>query len=203
MIWKKEAKEFLAAGITANPESCLLAFKQADRLELSTTNGGDDDSKAKRGKTVREPYDRLLDALYILITKAMTRETRDLARVEEQFKQPETNGASYNDDDDEEAEEKKVKQQEAKKQASIDMIKTVSGVHISILSKTISHAWIALMRAMQRMQGKGRPGSVVGGSRQIFSDARKRGTNYQRCVDRRRYDRVPCSRWGRVCKEDF
>lgn len=31
------------------------------------------------------------------------------------------------------------------------------------------------MRAMRRVQGKGKVGDAVGGSRQIFTDARKRG----------------------------
>jgi cleavage stimulation factor subunit 3 len=34
---EKDGDEFLAAGIIANPESCLLAFKHADRLELTVS----------------------------------------------------------------------------------------------------------------------------------------------------------------------
>jgi cleavage stimulation factor subunit 3 len=44
-----------------------------------------------------------------------------------------------------------------------------------VLNRTISFAWIALMRAMRRVQGKGAPKTAVGGSRQIFADARQRG----------------------------
>ncbi|KAK5279338.1 mRNA 3'-end-processing protein rna14, partial [Cryomyces antarcticus] len=48
-------------------------------------------------------------------------------------------------------------------------------MQIKLLSRTVSFIWIALMRAMRRVQGKGKVNDPVGGSRQIFTDARKRG----------------------------
>ncbi|KAI5279944.1 mRNA 3'-end-processing protein rna14, partial [Ascosphaera acerosa] len=62
-----QGDEFLKQGIEANPESTLLAFKRADRLEL--TSADEHDAK-RRGALVREPYDRVLDALYEHMAKA-------------------------------------------------------------------------------------------------------------------------------------
>lgn len=174
-----EGNDFLARGISANPESCLLAFKHADRLELSTTNGNDDESKKRRGDTVREPYDKVLDALYDLVQRAFGREARDLARIEARFAQSTDNDAKKapgTDGDNEEVEGPPGdSEQQQQKKIQIDMIRAVSSVQVRLLNKTISHAWIALIRAMRRIQGKGKVLAVVGGSRQVFADARKRG----------------------------
>ncbi|MCJ1378086.1 mRNA 3'-end-processing protein rna14 [Xylographa soralifera] len=174
-----QGNDFLNRGISANPESCLLAFKRADRLELSTTNGNDDESKKRRGDTVREPYDKVLDALYELINKAMAREARDLARIEAHFSEASnglSNGVTQDNteqENDEAEEQKKVLDQQ--KNAQFEIVKAMGAVQIRLLHKTISHAWIALMRAFQRIQGKGKVGALVGGSRQIFTDSRKKG----------------------------
>ena len=173
-----QGNELLAQGISANPESCLLAFKLADRLELTTTNGNDDESKKRRGDIVREPYDKVLDALYELVAKAMAREARDIGRVENHFSAIQTdfeNGTDQveGDPDNEETEQKK--DSERMKRSQIDIVKSMAAVQIRLLHKTISHAWIALMRAMRRIQGKGKLNALVGGSRQVFTDARKRG----------------------------
>ena len=176
---ESQGTDFLTQGIAANPESCLLAFKQADRLELSTTNGNDDESKAQRGNKVREPYNSLLEALYDLITKAMERESKEIARIEAEFPSsesgPQTNGIVSQDDDDKDNSDDEKPKEMDKKQSRVNMVKAMHSVQISILNRTISNAWIALMRAMQRMQGKGKIGALIGGSRQIFTDARKKG----------------------------
>ena len=173
-----EGDEFLVQGVSANPESSLLAFKRADRLEMTTTNGNDDTSKQQRGLKVRQPYDNLLDSLYGLIAKAMEREKRDIARIEAEFAvsppAEATNGVANTADDDDDEEEPK-KEVSDEKQAKIESVKAVNAIQISLLNRTISHAWIALMRAMQRMQGKGKLNSPIGGSRQVFIDSRKRG----------------------------
>ena len=178
-----EGDECLTQGIAANPESCLLAFKRADRLELTTSNGNDEASKQQRGLKVREPYDKLLEALYALIKKAMDREKRDLERIEVEFAASASataaevvNGVDKNSQDDDDDEDDKSKESvQDEKQMKINAVKAVNAVQITLLFRTISHAWIALMRAMQRMQGKGKVNTVIGGSRQIFTDARKRG----------------------------
>ena len=74
---ESEGNEFLVAGIAANPESCLLAFKRADRLELSTTNEeGDENSTQRRATAVPEAYNNVLDALYELLTVSKAREDK-------------------------------------------------------------------------------------------------------------------------------
>lgn len=169
--------EFLTQGIAANPESCLLAFKRADRIELTTANEEGDESAKRRGAAVRECYDKVLDALYDLITKARDREAQDIARIEASFDsnvQQNANGTQENDNDegpnDDEAEGR-----EKRKSAQIEAVKNVNFVQVRLLTRTISYVWIALMRAMRRIQGKGKVGDPIGGSRQIFTDARKRG----------------------------
>ena len=176
---ESEGNDFLTRGITANPESCLLAFKLADRLEHSEIDGSDDESKQRRGAAVRAPYDKVLDALYGLVSQTMAREARSIARIEAHFLENENSPSSDSRQDDEDQEndddEEQVKGPEHKKKMQIDLVKAVNAVQIRTLHKTISHAWIALMRAIKRIQGKGKVGGVIGGSRQVFTDARKRG----------------------------
>ncbi|KAA8646210.1 hypothetical protein EYZ11_001500 [Aspergillus tanneri] len=169
---ENEGNDFLKHGIEGNPESSLLAFKRADRLEITSESEQD---SIKRGAKVREPYDRLLDALYGLIAKARTRESQDVARLEETFAklnpgQP-IPKPDDNDDDDDQSE---TKARESVKKAQIEALRNAHAIQIGILSRTISFTWIALMRAMRRIQGKGKPGEMPG-SRQVFADARKRG----------------------------
>ncbi|ODM19252.1 mRNA 3'-end-processing protein rna14 [Aspergillus cristatus] len=165
-----EGNDFLKQGMEANPESCLLAFKRADRLEITSDSEQD---PIKRGIKVREPYDQVLDALYDLIAKARTREALDVERMEKMFAEsyPEKQPSKVEDDDDDQSD---AKARESMKNAQIGAVKNAHAVQIGILSRTISFAWIALMRAMRRVQGKGKPGEAPG-SRQIFADARKRG----------------------------
>ncbi|KAI4088171.1 MAG: hypothetical protein LQ344_006263 [Seirophora lacunosa] len=167
---------FLMQGINANPESCLLAFKRADRIESTTPNEEGDDGIARRGAAVREPYDRVLDALYDLITKTKARESQELRKIEARFAaaSEEQQKVSIEDDDDN-ADENEADNEEKRKAAQLEAIKGGTAMQISLLSKAITSAWIALMRAMRRVQGKGKVGDKVGGSRQIFTDARKRG----------------------------
>lgn len=165
---ESEGNEFLRQGVEANPESCLIAFKRADRLEITSESEQD---PIKRGARVREPYDKVLDALYDLITKARTRESQDVERMEKMFAEFDKQQSKNDDDDDEQS---SAKAKEVMKNAQIDAVRKAHAVQIGILSKTVSFAWIALMRAMRRVQGKGKPGEAPG-SRQIFADARKKG----------------------------
>ena len=173
---ENDGNEFLSQGIVAIPESCLLAFKRADRLELSTTNEEGDENIKRRGAAVREPYDKVLDALYGLITKATTREARELARIEVEFSETtndQPNGTEK--DDDAELDNEESDSPEKRKKTQIEALKNINAMQIRLLQKSISHTWIALMRAMRRVQGKGKVNDPIGGSRQIFTDARKRG----------------------------
>lgn len=166
-----EGNDFLNQGIQANPESCLLAFKRADRLEIETESESD---PQKRGSRVREVYDKLLDALYALNSKAREREEQDVARIKEQFAEESDDYQPVADDEDEEGRSQEVQAKEAAKESQIEAIRKAHGTQISMTSKLISFAWIALMRAMRRIQGKGIPGELAG-SRQVFAEARKRG----------------------------
>ncbi|KAK8175072.1 half-A-TPR repeat-containing protein [Phyllosticta citrichinensis] len=171
-----EGKDFLDKGCEANPESCLLAFKRADRVEITTANEEGEDSIIRRGEQVREPYQKVLDALYALIKKTQARETEMINRVKETAQQNDGVEDDQEDDDDDDQEASPAsKAKEAALQAQVEAIKKGNEAQIKLLSRTISFAWIALIRAMRRIQGKGKPGDKVGGFRQVFADARKAG----------------------------
>ena len=173
-----EGNEFLIQGVAANPESCLLAFKRADRLELSTVGEEGEEKALRRAAAVREPYDKVLDALYDLITKSKVREEREIARIELESaassSENQSNGLKEtNQQEEEEAQEEALNTKDKQRFAQIDAIKSEQSAQARLLSKTLSHVWIALMRALRRIQGKG--GVGVGGARGVFSEARKRG----------------------------
>ena len=173
----KEGDSFLADGIAANPESCLLAFKRGDRLETTLSTEEADKSAAEQGQIVRAPYDKLLDALYDSIKELKIRETRDLIKLEESAALDASISAiiSKAEDDDEDGDSKDKEVREAAKANQAKAISQGYAIQSQTLGRTLSFAWIALMRAMRRVQGKGAVNAAVGGSRQIFADARARG----------------------------
>lgn len=168
-----KGNDFLKQGIDANPESCLLAFKLADRLESTTSNDEGTAGAMQRGAKVRAPYDQVLDALYDMIAKTRSREAQDIARIEQSYASPikSPNAVRYNSDDEEISEDL---ERERAKTAQIDAVRKGCAAQVAILSRTISYTWIALMRAMRRIHGKGGTGEIAG-ARQIFRDARRRG----------------------------
>lgn len=166
-----EGNELLTQGLEANPESCLLAFKRADRLEIESESEQD---PQKRGAKVREVFDKLLDALYALNSKAREREEQDIARIKEQFANESDDYQPVADDEDELGRSQEAQAKEAAKESQIEAMRKAHATQITMTSKLISFAWIALMRAMRRIQGKGKPGELAG-SRQVFAEARKRG----------------------------
>ncbi|KAH8692688.1 mRNA 3'-end-processing protein rna14 [Talaromyces proteolyticus] len=166
-----EGNELLKQGIEGNPESCLLAFKRADRSEIESESEQD---PQKRGAKVRESYDKLLDALYALHTKSREREEQQIARVKDEFANAEDDYQPVADEEDEDERSREAKAKEARKETQINAIKNSHSTQLITISKLISFAWIALMRAMRRIQGKGKPGELAG-SRQVFAEARKRG----------------------------
>lgn len=174
----EEGTAFLSDGTKANPESCLLAFKRADRIEITSTSEEGEDSVKRRGDAVREPYDKVLDALYELIGKVSQREAQAIAHIKETFAAAEAKAEEQvgtDDDDDDDYLEQKPESSEGALNAQIEAVQRGNAAQIQLLSRTVSFVWIALMRAMRRVQGKGKVGEAVGGSRQIFTDARKRG----------------------------
>ena len=174
---ESEGDAFLVQGIAANPESCLLAFKRADRKELSSTKEEGDEAAIRRGAAVREPYDKVLDALYDLFAKSKAREDQDVARIEANFSASNDvhlNGTKPEEEnDDNEGDDGRSKEKE--KAVQLESVRNMHGLQQKLLSKTLSHAWIALTRAMRRVQGKGKVNHALAGSRGIFADARKRG----------------------------
>ncbi|EXJ86434.1 hypothetical protein A1O3_03385 [Capronia epimyces CBS 606.96] len=165
--------KLLNQGIASNPESPLLAFKLADRIESSTQNDeGNDPGAKERMKKIREPYDRVLDALYELIKKGSAREKQDIQNAELAAT---TNGDGSGSGEDE-INAANVTAKKAMLDNEIENIKKAAHVQTSLLSRMISHVWIALMRATRRVQGKGLPTDRgPSGFRAVFGEARKRG----------------------------
>lgn len=188
---EKEGNEFLSQGIDANPESCLLAFRKAHQVELTFEVEDGEGAIFRKGEAVRAPFNTVLDALYELTNETKKREDRTIARVKENFaaqqaaeeaarelnKESDDTYGGYDDDDDDEA-AKRLQQKEDALQVQLKAISAGFNAQVQTLKRTISYAWIALMRTMRRIQGKGRPDAPAGtppGFRGIFAEARKRG----------------------------
>lgn len=172
---ESDGNDFLTQGIAANPESCLLAFKRADRIEATSTKEESEESIIQRGAAIREPYDKVLDALYDLCTKVKQRETAAVARLKEAAAAKQESGEDEASAEAEDEEEPTVKDPNAAINAQVEAVQRGFDAQLKVLGKTITFAWIALLRAMRRVQGKGKLGAAIGGSRQIFGDSRKRG----------------------------
>lgn len=170
---EKDGDTFLDNGMAANPESCLVAFKKADRLESTLIT---EEGPAERGAIVRAPFDRLIETLYDMSKQLKTREAQDLAKLEESSALDASINAivsmAENDEEEHEADEKA---REAAKAAQMKLIQEGYVSQSETISRTISFVWIALMRCMRRVQGKGSVKDAVGGSRKVFADARVRG----------------------------
>jgi cleavage stimulation factor subunit 3 len=182
---KDEGDEFLKNGTAANPESCLLAFKQSTQAELRTDFEDGEAGLVAKGNAVRAPIDTVLDALYELTNKAKQREERTISMAKEMFAAQQAaddaarSAPDMNSDEEDEDEAAEAAKRQKMRQDALDAqlagITKASNDVIHGLKKTLSFAWIALMRAMRRVQGKGAPGAAVGGFRDVFSQARKRG----------------------------
>lgn len=182
-----QATEFLKQGIAANPESCLLTFRYVERLEatLPPDNGVDVEHTRKRGQTVRKPYEDLLNHLYAQVTALEQRERDGIARVEEMWarhmenrRRPSNTDDDYGGDDEDDDDEAIAARQVQEKENEINRIKEDAKLRRSEMSKTISSSWINMMRTVRRVEGHGKVGDLtnsVGGSRQVFAEARKRG----------------------------
>ncbi|KAI9894252.1 MAG: mRNA 3'-end-processing protein rna14 [Vezdaea aestivalis] len=165
-----EGDEFLVQGIIANPESLLLAFRRADRLEATLPVEEGDEGTQRRGASVREPFDKLLNSLYELLAKTKAKEAQELDLIEQMYSG--LPPLPVGDDEDISDEDKERHRQKAQQ---IEGTKLFSGTREKSISLCISNSWIALMRSMRRVQGRGSPNGPVGGSRRVFADARKKG----------------------------
>jgi cleavage stimulation factor subunit 3 len=186
---EEDGEKFLAQGIDANPESCLLAFKQAHQIELKGDYEDGDAGAIKKGAAVRAPFDKVLAELYELTNKTKKREEQFLARAKEAFAAQQaadeaaraTLAADSDDDEDDDIEVKNERRRKEKEEAHQAQLKSISAgfaAQTQTLKKTLTYAWIALMRAMRRIQGKGRPDPPAGqpaGFRGIFAESRKKG----------------------------
>ena len=167
---------FLAQGVKANPESILLALKQADRVEETHSPGESDDAKIARGKAVREPLDKLLTTLYDMYEALKQREASQVEAMEARAKEKSpANPQAEDDDDDAKSATSEEAHQPNPLELQIAAVKQSFAVQKDLLNKTISFAWIAMARAMRRIQGKGSPTQLMGGLRQVFTEARRRG----------------------------
>lgn len=166
--------ELLHNGIDANPESVLLALKHADRVEDTYPVGEGDVAKAERGNAVKAPYLKLLDNLYVLSKTLKDEEKAIINKISQSSsRDPITGNNAYEDDDADGPSDRPAR--DTGKEAQVKAIQQGYSARNNVLSKTISYVWIALARAMRRVQGKGVPNTPVGGMRQIFTDARARG----------------------------
>ncbi|KAF9731403.1 hypothetical protein PMIN04_004877 [Paraphaeosphaeria minitans] len=183
-----EGNTFLQSGMEANPESCLLAFKRSNQLELRTDFEEGDAGIIAKANVVREPLDTVLNTLYDLINKVKKREERSIAMAKEHFnaqqaaedaaragsdKEPDVED---DDDDENSAAARRQRERQAGFDAQLQGITTSTNAEIHVLKKTLTYAWIALMRAMRRVQGKGGAKDTnIPGFRGVFGEARKKG----------------------------
>ncbi|PNS21295.1 mRNA 3'-end-processing protein RNA14 [Sphaceloma murrayae] len=177
-----DGDSFLDQGLEANPESCLLAFKKADQVERSTSAEEGQDSQVARGKAVRAPYDGVLDHLYKHIELIQRREQTDLAQIEAKYaamspdpRDGTPDPAAQEEDDDVVSNTDKPLTKKARKEVEITERRAESLTQTRLTSRVITFVWIALMRAMRRIQGKGKPDDPIPGMRGIFKEARTRG----------------------------
>lgn len=164
---KDMGTEMLLEAIAANPESVLLALKHADHVEA--TYPAQEGDKSEYAKAVRKPYDEVLDKLYAMGDKVKEREKLEVSTLKQSAAQEMPLHASIeeNDDDDERGPKKSANEER------IFAIQRGYGAETQLLSRTISFVWIAMARAMRRIQGKGN--QVDGGLRKVFTDARQKG----------------------------
>jgi cleavage stimulation factor subunit 3 len=179
-----EGNKFLDAGIEANPESCLLAFKKASQVEQRTDFEDGTPGLLAKGNAVREPYMKLLDTIYDLTAQVKKREEHSIARAKEHFEAQKAaddaarENAQQNEEADDEDEVAAARRAKDKEDAFNVQLQHMSGgynVQTQNLKKTLTYTWIALMRAMRRVQGKGGPKEELSGFRGVFTEARKKG----------------------------
>jgi cleavage stimulation factor subunit 3 len=182
---QENGDKFLDDGIQANPESCLLAFRKGNQVELSTEFEEGQAGIIAKGNAVKKPYMGLLDTLYDLTAKTKKREEHSIARAREAFEAQKAaddaaraiaqNTADDADEDDEAEATRRVHEKEAAFNIQVHAISAGYNAQILTLKKTLTFAWIALMQATRRVQGKGGNNSEVPGFRGIFTEARRKG----------------------------
>jgi cleavage stimulation factor subunit 3 len=182
---QRQGEEFLKQGIAANPESVLLALKEADRIELNLEASDDDETIIANGDKLNVPFETCHTALYALREMMAEREKRDQQAVKDHFdslppeeEDAELPNAMAEDDDDDDGSKKdtaKPKTREELKQSQLKAVADTWQARIQAVRRLISHVWIAKMRAFRRVQGQGMPKKPKKGFRGTFDEARPRG----------------------------
>ncbi|KAG8674398.1 mRNA 3'-end-processing protein rna14 [Fusarium poae] len=163
---KEVGTELLLEGIKANRESVLLALKHADHIEVN--HPGKEVDKAAFAQAVRKPYDDVLETLYEMGDKVKEREKLEVSTLKQAAAQDLVQASIEENDDDDEDKPKRSPMEER-----ILAIQKGYATETQLLSRTISYVWIAMARAMRRIQGKG--SQTEGGLRKVFTDARQKG----------------------------
>ncbi|ORY12742.1 hypothetical protein BCR34DRAFT_512149 [Clohesyomyces aquaticus] len=184
----KEGNEFLDQGMAANPESCLLALRKAHQIEFSGEFEESEQGVLKKGETIyKEAIEKVLDALYDLIKKTKEREDHVIARTKENFKAQKaaeevaraTSEGDFGDDGEQDVNEaqavRRAKEQAEALDAQVQGISNAYNEQTLELKRTISYVWIAHMRIMRRVQGKGSMHGSPPGFRGTFALARQKG----------------------------
>ncbi|KAH8673308.1 CFIA complex component Rna14 [Xylariales sp. PMI_506] len=173
-IVSKEGQElglqFLVDGVGANPESSLLAFKHADRIESTHPAGEGEAGKTAFAEAVRAPFEVALSALYNMVKKLKEQEEGAIERIKHD---PSLTVLPSKEEEDEGEISDKSSPEDARK----DRIKAVQdgfAVQVQLLSQHITSLWIALARAWRRIQGQGKS-QPPSGIRGIFTQSRARG----------------------------
>ncbi|PFH62906.1 hypothetical protein XA68_11225 [Ophiocordyceps unilateralis] len=176
---KSVGTELLLQGIAANPESVLLAFTHADHIEAHYPEK--ESNKSEYARAVRQPYDTVLETLYKMGDKVKEREKLEVSAVKaaaalDPSMQESIEPVVVVDDDDDDDDEEEAAERKPRKSPTEERIAAIQNAHAAesqLLSRTISYVWIALARAMRRIQGKG--SQSEGGLRKVFTDARQKG----------------------------
>ncbi|OQO01677.1 hypothetical protein B0A48_12714 [Cryoendolithus antarcticus] len=174
----EEGSKFLDDGISANPESVLLALKKADRVESALPASTTDEIAIDSGDKVEVVYEGIHKALYGLRDKYNEREKAAQAQVHEHFasltpeEDVEKQDADMSDDEDSASKPKTRKEQ---LDAQLAGVKATFDAQRDVLKRSISSVWCAKMRAFRRIQGQGKPKEVKKGFRGVFGEARPRG----------------------------
>lgn len=180
--WKKEGEQFLDQGISANPESALLALRKADRVETGFKGNADSNEVAiQNGEKLDLVYEKVHKALYELKDKYLERENKAVAALQEHLstlpseEEPEQ-PAREDDDDEDEDRPRNAKSRAEQMKDQIQLVKTTLDAQREVLKRTISYIWVAKLRAFRRIQGQGAPGKPKKGFRGVFAESRPRGS---------------------------
>ncbi|QIX00187.1 hypothetical protein AMS68_005704 [Peltaster fructicola] len=179
--WRKEGEAYLDAGISANPESALLALRMADVVELSFRGKGDSDEVViGNGNKLDAVFEKLHKTLYALKKKYEEREQKALVDLTAYYDSlpPEEDAVAPEADDDEDEEERQArpKTREQQRVQNSQLIKATTVALQDTLKRTISYVWVAKLRAFHRVQGQGKPGQPKKGMRGVLNEARPRGS---------------------------